>query len=196
LSNRAKRKIQQQRKKRLKIAAYITLLVAILIIILVAVLTISGPTKPSTIALNQSAVNASFYNESGDSVDLNSLRGHGFLLWLVTTWCSSCQAGTQAMAQYIEDFQKFNVTVYELELYNDLGQNGPSMNAFIGQFASKSAHNPDWKFGQASLKLSQLYDPNGYLDIYYLISPSFKVAYINSSPGSTMNQLLASVSSL
>jgi cytochrome oxidase Cu insertion factor (SCO1/SenC/PrrC family) len=47
------------------------------------------------------ASNGSFTTTSGANQTVSALRGQPTLLWFVTTWCSSCQAGTQAMTGQI-----------------------------------------------------------------------------------------------
>jgi hypothetical protein len=51
--------------------------------------------------------------------------------------------------------------------------------------------DPGWTFGTASRALTGAYNPHGYLDVYFLLGSSGKVAYINAAPASTMSQLLA-----
>jgi len=144
-------------------------------------------------AAGQTAPSATFTTTSGQTETVSALRGQPTLLWLVTTWCSSCQAGTTAMAQQIPTFAAHHVRVVELEVANDFGQAGPPITEFGQQLAGSSYQNPDWVWGMASPKLTQTYDPNGYLDIYYLLDRQGRVAYVNSSPGATMGQLLAEV---
>jgi thiol-disulfide isomerase/thioredoxin len=138
----------------------------------------------------QAAPDGSFTTTAGTTETVSALRGEPTLLWFVTTWCSSCQAGTAAMAQRIPTLAAHHVRVVELELAGDLGQNGPPITQFGQQLAGRLWHNPDWTFGTASSSLTQKYDPNGYLDIYYLFDAQGRVAYINSSPSATMGQLL------
>ena len=40
------------------------------------------------------------------------------------------------------------------------------------------------------------YNPQGYLDVYFLLGSSGRVAYVSSAPASTMSQLLARVGGL
>lgn len=133
----------------------------------------------------------SFTTVTGATHKISSLRGQPTLVWFVATWCPSCQAGTQAMAAKMAAFSRMYVRVIELEDYADFGQPGPSMAAFGPRFAGAASHSPDWVFGTASRALTQAYNPKGYLDIYYLLNSSGRITYINSSPGSTMSQLLA-----
>jgi thiol-disulfide isomerase/thioredoxin len=142
------------------------------------------------------APDGGFATTSGTKQTVSSLRGQPTLLWFVTTWCSSCQAGTQAMASQIATFAAHHVRVVELELANDLGQPGPSITAFGRQLAGAGYHNPDWTFGVASTGLTTTYDPTGYLDIYYLLDASGHVAYTNSSPAATIGPLLSAVAKL
>jgi thiol-disulfide isomerase/thioredoxin len=132
-----------------------------------------------------------FTTVGGATRAISSLRGQPALVWLVTTWCPGCQAGTQAMPADLARLAAHRVRVVELEDYADLGQPGPGMAAFGPQFAGAAYRSPDWVFGTASQALTQAYNPQGYLDIYYLLDSAGRVVYVNSAPASTMDQLLA-----
>jgi thiol-disulfide isomerase/thioredoxin len=153
-------------------------------------------TKAVIPAAGQVAPGGTFTTLAGKSVNVASLSGQPTLVWFVSTWCSSCQAGTQAMAQYLPKLRADGVRVVEVELYQDLGQSGPSMASFAGSLAGAEATNPDWTFGVSSAALTRTYDPQSYLDIYYLLNAEGRVAYVNGSPGSTMSQLLAAAGKL
>jgi len=153
----------------------------------------SGSAAPS---VGQAAPNASFTTLSGTTETVASLRGKPALLWLMTTWCSSCQASTQAIAKNLAQLEAAGVHVVEVENYDDLGQNGPSLQEFGKVLAGTDFTNPDWTFARSSDELTSIYNPQSDLDIYYLLSPRGKVAYVNSSPVSTMPQLLAAARSL
>lgn len=160
----------------------------------------SGSTTSSgssaTPSVGKPAPAGTFTTLSGHTVDVASLQGHPTLVWFVSTWCSSCQTGTQTMAQNVAKLQADGVKIDEVELYQDLGQSGPSINAFAKTLAGPEATNPDWTFGTSSVSLTRTYDPQSYLDIYYLINAQGQVTYVNGSPGSTMPQLLAAAGKL
>ena len=84
----------------------------------------------------------------------------------------------------------------EIENYHDFGQPGPSVSTFAKALAGSAFGNPDWTFGEASAALTHTYNPKAYLDIYYLIDAKGKISYVNSSPSSTMPQLLAAAKRL
>jgi thiol-disulfide isomerase/thioredoxin len=142
-------------------------------------------------AAGSAAPDGSFTAVSGRTETIASLRGHKTLLWFVTTWCSSCQAGTQAMAGQVARPRAEGVRVVEVENYADLGQPGQAMTSFARQLAGAAYHDPGWTFGVASRALTRAYNPQGYLDIYFLLGSSGRVAYINAAPATTMSQLLA-----
>jgi thiol-disulfide isomerase/thioredoxin len=164
----------------------------------IAVASAGGSNSAATNATSVAALapDGGFTTTSGANQTVSSLRGQPTLLWFVTTWCSSCQAGTQAMASQISTLGAHRVRVVELELANDLGQPGPRITDFGQQLAGAGYHNPNWTFGVASAVLTTTYDPAGYLDIYYLLDGSGRIAYTNSSPAATMSQLLGAVSKL
>jgi|SRR5579875_425202 len=144
----------------------------------------------------QPAPDGTFTTLSGRVVHVASLRGKPTLLWFVSTWCSSCQAGTSAVAQNVTKLAADGVRVDEVELYQDLGQSGPSMQSFAKTLAGSSYTSPDWTFGTSSAALTRAYDPASYLDVYYLINAKGQITYVNSSPAATMPQLLAEAGKL
>lgn len=158
-----------------------------------AVIAVSAGDGHGAPATNRLAPNGVFSTTSGASETVASLRGQPTLLWFVATWCSSCQAGTQAVASQIDNFAARHVRIVELEFAGDLGQPGPSIAAFGSQLAGPAYHNPDWTFGVASGGLTSSYDPSGYLDIYYLLDGDGRIVYTNGGPASTMSQLLDQV---
>jgi hypothetical protein len=142
-------------------------------------------------AVGSVAPSGSFTTVSGRTETIASLRGHKSLLWFVATWCPSCQTGAQAMTGQAARLSAAGVEVAEVEDYTDLGQPGPPMAGFARQFAGAAYHDRGWTFGTASQALTRGYNPQGYLDVYFLLGSSGRVAYINSAPASTMSQLLA-----
>lgn len=147
-------------------------------------------------ALGQPAPNGTLTTTGGATTTVASLRGTPTLLWFVTTWCSSCQAGTQAMAQTLPKLEADGVRVVEVENYRDLGETGPSMSQFATVLAGREAASTDWTFGTASEELTQAYNPHADLDIYYLINSAGRITFVNSSPASTMPQLLSAAKTL
>ena len=145
-------------------------------------------------AVGTSAPDLGFRTTSGTSETVASLRGRPTLLWFVATWCSSCQAGTQFLAQQgIQSLRAAGVRVVELELYDDLGQSGPSISEFGRVLAGAHYASGEWQWGDASQAMSERYDPKAYLDIYYLLGRDGHIRYVNSSPASTFSALLTAV---
>jgi thiol-disulfide isomerase/thioredoxin len=165
---------------------------AVLAIIAVALASSGkGSSAGAGIKEGAAAPEGSFTTTQGATRTIASLSGQPTLLWFVTTWCSSCQAGTQAMAsEIVGRLAERHVRVVEVENAEDLGQAGPSMPSFVSQLAGPQARNPDWTFGVASSALTKTYNPEGSLDIYYLLDAGRRIAYINSSPAATKAQLL------
>ncbi len=150
-----------------------------------------NPRMGTAQAVGLSAPDGTFTTITGQKLSIASLGGRPTLIWFVSTWCSSCQAGTQAMAANASKLSSDGVRIVEVELYKDLGQSGPGMTAFAKALAGSQFKNPDWVFAKSSKGLTQAYDPKSYLDIYYLINSHGQIAYVNGSPGSTMASLLS-----
>jgi thiol-disulfide isomerase/thioredoxin len=142
------------------------------------------------------APGGSFTAVSGKTEAIGSLRGRTTLLWLVATWCPGCQAGTQQLAGGLARLRAAGVRVVELEDYADLGQPGPGIEALGRQYAGAAYHDPDWIFGTASAALTRAWNPQGYLDIYYLLDPAGHVVSAGSSPGAALSQILSQAARL
>lgn len=142
-------------------------------------------------AVGLPAPDGTFTTTTGKQLSVASLQGKPTLIWFVSTWCSSCQAGTQAMAANVTKLSSDGVRVVEVELYRDLGQSGPGMTSFAKALAGNQYSNPDWVFAKSSKGLTETYDPKSYLDIYYLLNSKGQITYVNGSPGSTMTALLS-----
>jgi cytochrome oxidase Cu insertion factor (SCO1/SenC/PrrC family) len=142
------------------------------------------------------APNATFTTLSGRTETVASLRGHPTLLWLMTTWCSSCQASTETLAKNLPALEADGVRVVEVENYEDLGESGPSVAEFAKVLAGSEYTSPEWTFGEASLGLTQTYNPASDLDVYYLLNAAGRVVYVNSTPAATMSEILAHAAKL
>jgi thiol-disulfide isomerase/thioredoxin len=153
-------------------------------------------TSGVSLPVGTTAPNGVITTLSGTTETVAALRGKPALIWFMTTWCSSCQAGTQAMAQNIATLAADGVRVVQVENYADLGQSGPAMGTFARTLAGSAFTNPDWTFGEASSSLTHTYNPKAYLDLYYLINAEGKITYVNSAPASTMPQLLSAAKAL
>lgn len=172
-----------------------------LIVVVVAVVlavTLSGGNGPAAApTVGAVAPAGSFTTVSGQSEDVSSLRGHPVLVWLVTTWCPVCQAGTRAMtAHLMAGLAGDHVRVLELENHGNLGHANPTWTSFIHSYAGAGPYSPDWTFGVASSGLTQAYNPKGVMDIYYLVDSTGHVRYVNAGPAATGSTLLARASSL
>ena len=203
---RRRAEAQRQKRNRLLLGTSVTVVVALVALVIGLHVTssssgsasASGSSGSSGVSLpvGSSAPNGTITTLAGRSETVAGLRGKPALIWFVTTWCSSCQAGTQAMAEHVATLAADGVRVVEVENYADLGQSGPPMGTFAKTLAGSAFSNPDWTFGEASSALTHTYNPKAYLDIYYLINAKGKITYVNSSPGSTMPELLSAAKAL
>lgn len=132
---------------------------------------------------------------NGSYTNLSAYKGHVVVLWFVATWCPSCAQGNEAINQNYQFFERRGIKVIELELYNDLGYSGPPVASFVNSYAPIAYSNGTIIPALAGYNMTAVYDPKGYLDIYYLISGNGTVLYINSSPASTLGQLEETINS-
>lgn len=126
--------------------------------------------------LKSLSTNVYFRFNNGTNISLSSYVGKTVLVYFVTTWCSTCAQGTSLLAQNMGFFRSHNITVLEIELYNDLGVSGPSVDSFIQDYANNSGIID----GYSSYGMTAEFDSAGILEDYYLISPSGSIVYTNS----------------
>jgi len=144
--------------------------VGVTMIALVVYAVVHVPTVPQA-QVGQTAPDFTFADLAGTSHSLSSFQGHPLVLWWVALFCSSCSQGTQYFSQsYYSQYHASGVLLVEVEDYNDLGQPGPSLSTFASQngYSGQSG----WVLGQGSSSGTTAYNPNGYLDVYYVISSS------------------------
>ena len=149
----------------------------------------SSNAKLGNVTVGSLAPNYGFLSENGSEVHISAYRGHPVVLWFVATWCSSCAQGNQAINSSYQFFKQRGVKIVELELYRDLGYSGPPITNFVSSYAPSAYSNGMVIPAYAGYNMTAEYDPQGYLDIYYLISGNGTVSYINGSPESTLGQL-------
>lgn len=131
-----------------------------------------------------------FTASNGTARRLAEFHGQPVLLWLLATWCPSCQAGTTAVADRLPELAQAGLQIVQLRLYQNLGYPGPSMADFVRAFAGAAGASPHWVWGDASETGSYTYDPRGYPDLYFLIDKGGIIRAIDSAPNVTMDQIL------
>ncbi len=178
-------------------------LIAIAIIIAIAVFLyessveiFSHKATITALSVGDKAPNGNFTLLNGSTVNVNNYKGKTILIWLMTTWCSSCAQSTATIANNMTFFKDHKVKVFEIENYKDLGQNGMAIGPFIYYYAHNSSGANEIVGGISSKNLTFTYNPKGYLDIYYLIAPNGTIYYINGSPVVTINYLKQEIMSL
>ncbi len=139
------------------------------------------------------APNAEFYTLNGSPVSLSAYRGHMVVLWFVATWCSGCAQGNAILNSSYAFLNQKGVKILEIELYKDLGYSGPTIGNFVSGYAPAAYAKGVIVPMYSSYNMTLTYDPKGYLDIYYLLSPSGKILYTNSPLAATLPQLAAAI---
>lgn len=116
------------------------------------------------------------------------LSGHPYMVWVMATWCSSCQGGIDVIKQHISDLQQHNLRIVQLEAAGDLGYAGPPLAA-MRTSAGPAALATNWYWGEATASQMQVLDPKGYPDIYYLIDAKGRIRGISGAPAATWSDI-------
>ncbi len=132
------------------------------------------------LGINETAPNIPITLTNGTNVTLNSFHGRPVVLWFIVTGCSSCAYGAQLLAsQYYSKIHSKNATILIVDLYDNLGTAGLPIQAFATQYGS-GLNKPGWLYGTSTQNATYQYDPNAYLDVYYVINPNGTI--INEGP--------------
>ena len=150
----------------------------------------SGSAAGRNLTIGDYAPNTPFYFANGTESNVSSYKGKEIVLWFVATWCSGCAQGDEMLNSSYSAFKYKGVKVIELELYNDLGYQGENITSFVSGFAHQAYLSNAVTPAYASYNMTLAYDPNSYLDIYYLISPTGRILYTNTLLASTLPELL------
>jgi thiol-disulfide isomerase/thioredoxin len=147
---------------------------------------------PAPIAVGKPAPAFTYHLLNGKTLSPAQLRGHKYILWVMGTWCPSCQAGSQIAAQHIADLQRKQVMLVEMEAYNNLGGNGPSL-ASVKSGIGRAADARNWYWGVLNEQQTATIDPKSAMDVFYLVDASGKVVAQSMAPGAHWAQIQAFV---
>ena len=125
---------------------------------------------------------------NGKHLSPSELRGHPYILWMVASWCSSCQTGSAVVGDHIVFLNAHGVRVVEMRLAKDLGAPGPGLQQFQKAVGMKAA-SPNWYWGELSDAQTATLDPKGYPDVYYLVDASGKIVAVDGNPTSTWDRI-------
>lgn len=188
---------RRHRSLRSWIGASSALILLVLIAVVIGVaMHRAGQPQSAALSVGAPAPDGSYTPINGATTSVAALRGQPALVWFVSTSCDSCEAGTKAMANQIDQFAQHHVRVVELELYDNLGAGATDIGAFGRALAGARFSHPDWTWGNASQTLTTAFDPKNYLDVYYLLDAHGTIRYYNSAPESTMTSLLAHLNTI
>lgn len=146
---------------------------------------VSGPTYG--INKGDYAPNIQITLTNGTTTSLSKFSGSTVLLYFVATWCPSCQQAAQLLnQQYYSQLHSKGVVILMIELYNDLNQQGPSIQQFASQYGGGTS-KPGWYFGTSTQNATYTYDPSANLEAYYLINSTGAIVITTGSSGLANN---------
>ena len=128
---------------------------------------------------------ASFQTESGTR-SLAGYRGRKVMVWMFSTWCSSCAAAFEALSEKQSALNKAGLNIIALKNFENGGYPGPSLHEFVKRFGPTLLKEPNWTFGEVPALMAQAYNPRRYPDIYFLIDEKGILQAVQGAPGSTM----------
>jgi len=168
---------KQRKRSRLWISVLSIAVVIIVSYILISTSVSSNPPKVGT-NIGDLAPNIKLFLTNGQTLNLSDFGGQNILLWFVATWCYSCQVGAQMLlSKYYDYLHQKGYIIIVVELYDDLGQPGPSIEQFAQQFGGGTG-KPGWYYANSTLDATLTYDPKGYLDIFYIIDKYGIIKYV------------------
>ncbi|GGX70806.1 redoxin domain-containing protein [Saccharospirillum salsuginis] len=136
------------------------------------------------------APDAYFRTAEGMTVSTAELKGEPTLLFLLSTWCTSCSAGVKALYRQADQLEDLRLRVVVLRNYENGGYPGMDIQPYVEQVVSNFVQPENWILGQASEKLDQAYYARHYPDIYFLIDANGRIQDVSSAPAATMDRIL------
>jgi len=141
--------------------------------------------------VGQPAPEVVFTDIDGKERRLSALRGRPVMLWLIATWCPTCQASAKILAARARELETGGLVVVTLRLYNNLGYEGPEIRDFAARWAPSLLDRAGWLWGDADLETSLAYDVQGYPDIYWLIDANGILRHVDTAPNVTFDRIAA-----
>lgn len=195
MSNSKKKRMEKLRKRQLKMRkriekiSLLTITVAVLVIVGIHY---SGSAQVANNSVNKARQALADFNVNlitGGTISTKSLEGKPLVVWLMTTWCSSCAETSELLvSQYYNSFRSDGIRLLQIENYNDLNQQGESLPAFVSQYGG--TNQPGWYIGTASQSVTQQYNPTDALDIYYLINSQGYIVGSGQGLGANLNSVI------
>jgi thiol-disulfide isomerase/thioredoxin len=118
----------------------------------------------------------------------SELRGHPYILWMVASWCPSCQTGSNVVASHIDFLRSHEVRIVEMQLARDLGTQGPGLQKFQKAVGSK-ASSPSWYWGELTDRQTAALDPKADMDVYYLVNARGTIVAVDGNPAATWDAI-------
>ncbi len=145
------------------------LLGVVLVAIVLGAWSLSFSPGQRALGVGQAAPEFTYTKTDGSQSSLAAYRGRPVVLWLIATWCTSCQSGTTVFVQnYYSQYHAAGVVLLQIESYNNLGQPGPSLKEFASTYSYSG--QTDWVLGEGSQASTSTYNSAGYLDYFYVVS--------------------------
>lgn len=158
--------------------------------LLLALFLLMGP--GSTVAQQQKVQKApeATFTAEGKHYSISDFKGKKIMLWMFSTWCSSCSAGMEALAERQDVLKENGFTVIALRNHENGGYPGPAIEEFAQKYGENIVDAPNWLLGEASKELASRYNHRNYPDIYFLIDENGYIQGMNGAPGATIDQIL------
>ncbi len=138
---------------------------------------------------------AAIFHSNGSTLSLQQFRGRKVMLWMFSTWCSSCAVAFEALAERQPELAESGLQVLALKNYENGGYPGPSLQEFVEEFGRPLLEAPNWTFGEVPKEMAMRYNPRRYPDVYFLIDEQGMLQGINGAPGATMDTILRFIES-
>lgn len=132
---------------------------------------------------------------NGSRLAPKALKGHPYVLWMVASWCSSCETGSTVVGDHMAGLRSRGIRVVEMRLANDLGAPGPGLQEFQKAVGTNAASS-NWYSGELTQAQTAVLDPKGYPDLYYLVNAKGAVVGVDGNPAESWDHIAAFASSV